>query len=326
MTNKVLITGVNGFVGSHLLDLLVRQKGKGDGEIELFGTIRESSTFENIQHNRSEVELVTCDLVEKQSVLCLIEDIEPDQVYHLAGQSSVKESWNRSFSLVNNNVLGTLNILEALRQNDKVDTRILLACSSEEYGLVSEEAIPVDESVPLHPVSPYAVTKATVDMFGFQYYKSHGVKTIRTRAFNHTGPRRPETYALSDFAKQIVSMEKNGEGESAIHVGNLNAVRDYSDVRDIVRGYQMAMENCEPGEVYNICSERGFAIHELLDRLIELSGTDISIVQDDSRMRPIDVPKLIGDCSKFKQATGWRSRYSIDETLNALLEYWRNNL
>ncbi|MDX1746108.1 MAG: GDP-mannose 4,6-dehydratase, partial [Halobacteriales archaeon] len=230
MVERVLITGISGFVGSHLLDLLV-----GKGDVELYGVIRKSSSVGRIRHHQSEIELVTCDLVDERGVTDVVDSIEPDRIYHLAGQSSVSDSWRRSGSLIDNNIVATVNLLEALRRNGGNGVRILIACSSEEYGLVPKNRLPVDETTPLNPVSPYAVTKAAADMFGFQYYKSFDIDVVRTRSFNHTGPRRPATYALSDFAKQIVSIEFGRAADQTIEVGNLSAIRDYSDVRDIVR-------------------------------------------------------------------------------------------
>jgi len=227
--------------------------------------------------------------------------------------------------MVNNNVVATLNVLEALRVAKYKETRILLACSSEEYGVVSEEDIPINEGTPLKPVSPYGVSKATIDMFGFQYFSSYGTKVIRIRAFNHTGPRREEIYALSNFAKQIAEIERGLRGPN-IYVGNLNVVRDYSDVRDMVRGYELAMEHCEPGDVYNLCSSKGYKIKDLLKILIELSNRKIKIIHDPKRMRPIDLPIIVGDNSKFSMTTSWKPQIGIERTLQDLLDYWRKQL
>jgi GDP-4-dehydro-6-deoxy-D-mannose reductase len=321
MKKRVLITGVSGFVGSHLLDLLASKKAI----YELYGIVRERSPLENIRHNLDSIKLINCDLINQSTVLNVVKEIEPDHIYHLAGESSVKLSWGGALSMVNNNIIASLNILEALRTENHKETRIILACTSEEYGLVSEDDIPIKEETPLKPVSPYAVSKAAMDMFGFQYYVSYHIKVIRIRAFNHTGPRRPATYALSNFAKQIAEIEK-GSKEHRIFVGNLNAIRDYTDVRDIVRGYELAMEHCEPREVYNLCSSRGYKIGELLKMLVGLSKCSIEIVQDEERMRPIDLPIIIGDNSKFVKATSWSPQIGIERTLQDLLDYWRQQL
>lgn len=321
MKNRVLITGVSAFVGSHLLDLLISRGGKYD----LYGIVRERSSLERIEHNLSSIELITCDLVNLSTVFDVIKYVKPHHIYHLAGESSVKLSWGGTLSMVNNNIVATLNILEALRHTDCKETSILLACSSEEYGLVSEKDLPIKEETPLRPVSPYAVAKAAIDMFGFQYYASYGTRVIRIRAFNHTGPRRDEIYALSNFAKQIAEIEK-GIREPKIRVGNLSAVRDYTDVRDIVRGYELAIERCDPGDVYNLCSSKGYKIGDLLEKLIELSTCNISIEKEEARMRPIDLPIIVGDNSKFVKNTSWTPRINISTTLRDLLNYWRERL
>jgi len=321
MKKRVLITGVSGFAGSHLLDLLLSR-----AQIyELYGIVRERSSLDNIRHNLNSIKLLNCDLVNLGTVISFIKQVKPDCIYHLAGVSSVKLSWEGSLSMVNNNVVATLNVLEALRVAKYKETRILLACSSEEYGVVSEEDIPINEGTPLKPVSPYGVSKATIDMFGFQYFSSYGTKVIRIRAFNHTGPRREEIYALSNFAKQIAEIERGLRGPN-IYVGNLNVVRDYSDVRDMVRGYELAMEHCEPGDVYNLCSSKGYKIKDLLKILIELSNRKIKIIHDPKRMRPIDLPIIVGDNSKFSMTTSWKPQIGIERTLQDLLDYWRKQL
>ena len=314
---KVLITGVTGFVGSHLLDLLARNKT----EYKLYGIIREKSSLSKIKHSLDAIELINCDLINSTATFEVIKHVSPDYIYHLAGESSVGLSWNAPQSLINNNITASLNIFEALRILDNTGTRTLLACSSEEYGHISDEEIPITEAVPLRPVSPYAVTKATVDMFGYHYYKSYGMKIIRMRAFNHTGPRRDANYALSNFAKQITEIKK-GLKEKIIYVGNLSAIRDYSDVRDIVRGYKLAIEECTSGEVYNICSSKGYRIKDLLDIMIQQSGCNVKIVQEKKRFRMVDLPIIIGDHSKLSRVNSWSPEISIEGTLQSILDYW----
>ena len=321
MKKRVLITGVSGFTGSHLLDLFVSRKPA----YELYGIVRERSSLEKIRHNVDSIKLLNCDLVNMGTVLNVVKQVEPDYIYHLAGESSVKLSWGGPLSIVNNNIIATLNILEALRAANCSETKILLVCSSEEYGVVSEEDIPIKETAPLQPVSPYGVSKAAIDMFGFQYYCSYGIKAIRVRSFNHTGPRREEIYALSNFAKQIAEVEK-GVREPKIYVGNLDAIRDYSDVRDVVRGYELAIDHCEPGDVYNLCSSKGCKIGDLLGIMIQLSNCSIKIVQDQERMRPIDLPIIVGDNSKFMKIAPWKPRIAIKRTLQDLLDYWRKQV
>ena len=203
-----------------------------------------------------------------------------------------------------------------------IDPVIQIACSSEEYGLVKPKEIPIKETNPLRPLSPYAVSKVAMDYLGYQYYQSYKVRIVRTRGFNNTGPRRGDTFAESNFAKQIALIEK-GKQEPVIHVGNLDASRDYTDVRDMVRAYVLAVEKCDPGEVYNICSGSTIKISEMLKTLLSMTKTKVDIRQDPARMRPSDVPVLLGDNSKFVRKTGWKTDIPFKNTLEDLLNYWR---
>ncbi|OPX17497.1 GDP-mannose 4,6-dehydratase, partial [candidate division WOR-3 bacterium 4484_100] len=216
------------------------------------------------------------------------------------------------------------NLFESVREL-KLDPKIHIAGSSEEYGLVYPEETPIKETNPLRPLSPYAVSKVAQDFLGYQYFKSYGLKIVRTRAFNHTGPRRGDVFVTSNFAKQIVEIEK-GMRPPVIKVGNLNAVRDFLDVRDVVRAYALALEKGVPGEVYNIASGKGIKIKELLERLIKISGVDLKIETDPSRLRPSDVELLIGSPEKFQMATGWKPEIPFDKTLKDLLDFWRKRV
>jgi GDP-4-dehydro-6-deoxy-D-mannose reductase len=207
----------------------------------------------------------------------------------------------------------------------KIDPLIHIAGSSEEYGLVFPEELPIKETNALRPLSPYGVSKVAQDLLAYQYFKSYGLKAVRTRAFNHTGPRRPEVFVTSNFAKQIVEIEK-GKRKPVIYVGNLNAVRDFSDVRDVVRAYSLALDKGVPGEVYNIASGKGLKIQELLDKLVALSNVDLKIEQDTQRLRPADVELLIGSPEKFQKATGWKPEIPFEKTLKDMLNYWRERI
>jgi GDP-4-dehydro-6-deoxy-D-mannose reductase len=202
-------------------------------------------------------------------------------------------------------------------------TRIQLACSSEEYGMVYPDEVPIRETNPLRPLSPYAVSKVAQDMLGYQYWMSWKVDSVRTRGFNHEGPRRGPVFVASDFAKQIADIER-GRKKPVLYVGNLEAKRDFTDVRDMVRAYVMALEKCEPGEVYNICRGRAWSIQEVLDLLLARTKAKIEVKQDPARLRPSDVPILLGDCSKFVKATGWEPTIPFEQTLEDMLEYWRS--
>jgi GDP-4-dehydro-6-deoxy-D-mannose reductase len=222
------------------------------------------------------------------------------------------------------NLVGSVHLFEAVRQAE-CDPVIQIACSSEEYGLVERDQLPITEETPLRPLSPYAVSKVAMDFLGYQYFKSYGLRIIRTRAFNHEGPRRGEAFVTSNFAKQVAEIEA-GIRPPVIHVGNLSAERDYTDVRDIVRAYWAAVEFGKPGEVYNICSGKAYRISSLVDMLIGMSSVKVEIEVDPSRLRPSDVPVLLGDSSKFRAATGWEPLIPFEKTMADLLDYWRERV
>ncbi|MDD5131523.1 MAG: GDP-mannose 4,6-dehydratase [bacterium] len=318
---KCLITGVAGFVGSHMVEFLIKQKGA-----EIFGVDRWYTKKDNINHLLGEFEYLEFDMTDFSSVLKVLEKTRPDKIFHLAAQSFVPTSWNAPAETLNTNIIGQLNIFEAIRQLN-IDPWIQLACSSEEYGMVYPDEVPIKETNQLRPLSPYAVSKVAQDLLGYQYCQSYKLKTIRTRAFNHTGPRRGDNFVTSNFAKQIVEIEK-GKREPVIHVGNLDAKRDFTDVRDIVRGYWLATEKCEPGEVYNICSNTTISIKEMLNTLIGFSKMKdrIKVKEDPARLRPSDVMILYGDNTKFTKQTGWKPEIPFKQTMEDLLNYWREKI
>lgn len=315
---KALITGITGFVGSHLAELLL---SKG---YEVWGIARWRSGVENIEHIKSRLKIIEADLNDAHSFYNAIQKIKPDEIYHLAAQSFVPTSWVAPADTIKTNVIGTINLFEAIRKAG-IDPKIQVACSSEEYGLVKPDEVPIKETHPLRPLSPYGVSKIAQDMLSFQYFKSYGLKIVVTRGFNHSGPRRGEVFVCSNFAKQIAEIEK-GLREAKIKVGNLEAVRDFTDVRDMVKGYNLALEKGIAGERYNICSGKGYKIKEVLDMLLKMADKEIKIEEDPERMRPSDVPILIGDNSKFRKQTGWKPEIPFDKTLKDLLDYWREAL
>ena len=315
---RVLITGITGFVGSHLAEFAL---SKG---VEVYGSIRWRSKKENIDHIIDRLKLIECDLTDLSSVYALIEQSKPDYIFHLAAQSFVPTSWHAPAETMINNIISEVNIFQAVRQQ-KIDPMIHVAGSSEEYGFVKEDELPVKETNPLRPLSPYGVSKIAQDFLGYQYFQSYGLKIIRTRAFNHTGPRRGEVFVVSNFAKQIAEIEK-GLREPIIWVGNLEASRDFTDVRDIVKAYWLALEKCDPGEVYNIASGVSRKIRDVLDLLLSLTHVDVEIRQDPARMRPSDVYILWGDSTKFRQKTGWEPEIPFEKTLQDTLDYWRGKL
>jgi len=313
---RVLITGITGFAGSHLADHCLTVPG-----VDVHGLIRWRSRTENIEHLNGKITLHECDLRDAGSTRDVIEHVRPQFIFHLAAQSFVPTSWRAPSESLTTNVLGQLHIFEAVRKIEH-KCRIQLACSSEEYGMVYPNEFPIKEDNPLRPMSPYGVSKVGQDMLGYQYFMSYKTDVVRTRAFNHTGPRRPPVFVASDFARQIVDVEK-GLRKPVMYVGNLDAVRDFSDVRDVVRAYWLSLEKGKPGEVYNICSGKAWKIRDILDILLGMTSAKIEIRTDETRLRPSDVPVLLGDCSKFKRDTGWQPEIPFEQTLRDIMAYWR---
>ena len=294
-------------------------------EVEIFGTYRWRSPMDNLSEEvLAAVSLVETDLRDAVSVTTTVDQVRPDLIFHLAAQSFVPTSWRSPAETMGTNVTGQIHIFEAIRELE-IDPVVQIACSSEEYGLVLPDEVPIKETNPLRPLSPYAVSKVAQDYLGYQYHQSYGIKAIRTRGFNHTGPRRGEVFVTSNFARQIAEIEA-GKREAVIHVGNLDAVRDFTDVRDMVRGYWLATQKAEPGEVYNLASGRGITIRELLDQLLALSDAEVEIKTDPDRLRPSDVEVLLGDYSKFHQATGWEPEIPFETTLKDTIDYWRQRI
>ena len=316
---RVLITGLTGFVGSHLADYLVSR-----GDVELFGTHRWRSRMDNIEHLRGRITLVECDLRDPTAARRALAAVRPHRVFHLAAQSYVPTSWLMPAETLLPNVQAQLNVFEAVRDLG-LPTQIHIAGSSEEYGLVQPDEVPIREENPLRPLSPYAVSKVAQDLLAYQYWRSYGLHTVRTRGFNHSGPRRGEVFVTSNFARQIAEIEKGLRGP-VIHVGNLESVRDFTDVRDMVRAYWLALEHGEPGAVYNICSGKGYPIRQVLETLLGLAQVTVEIREDPERMRPSDVPVLVGDCSRFRRITGWAPTIPFDTTLADVLGYWRQRV
>lgn len=316
---RLLITGITGFVGSHLAELALSRGA------EVAGALRWRSNTTHIEHIRDRLTLINGDLRDVLSVRMLIEQSRPDAIVHLAAQSFVGASWDAPSETLLTNAVSQTNILEAVRQMQH-PCRVLVIGSSEEYGLVYPDELPVRETNPLRPLSPYAVSKVTQDLMGYQYFKSYGLDIVRTRAFNHSGPRRGDAFATSSFARQIAEAEA-GLREPVVHVGDLKPTRDFSDVRDIVRGYWALLERGTPGEVYNLCSGVDWSIERMLNFLVEHSKLErVEVRPDAARFRPSDVPVLRGSAEKIQQAVGWRPQIPLEQTLVDLLEYWRQQI
>ena len=317
---KALITGITGFAGSHLAEyILAEQPG-----VEVFGTFRWRSRMDNVEHLDGRIRLVEADLRDYTSMHRALEVSRPDVIFHLAAQSFVPSSWNAPSDTIVTNVTGQTNLFEAIRAL-KLDPVVQIACSSEQYGLVLPGETPIQETNPLRPLSPYAVSKVAQDYLGYQYFQSYGLKAVRTRGFNHTGPRRGQVFVTSNFCSQVAAIEL-GLQEPVIRVGNMEAIRDFTDVRDMVRAYWLAVTRAKPGEVYNIATGKGIHIREMLDLVLSFSRVEVKTEVDPARLRPSDVEILIGDSSKFRADTGWEPRIPFEQTVRDLLDYWRKVL
>jgi GDP-4-dehydro-6-deoxy-D-mannose reductase len=311
---RVLITGINGFVGGHLAEHLLAETSW-----QIIGVAREATL--SLATLREHVQLHAADLLDADAVQRLLRETRPDAIFHLAAQAHAPTSFRDPAGTLTTNVLMQLNLFEAVRAA-QLDPTFLIVCTGEEYGAVQPHELPVDEDTPLRPVSPYAVSKVAQDMLAYQYHAAYQLKTIRVRPFNHTGPRQEDRYAPTAFAHQIARIEA-GLQPPTVSVGNLAAQRDFSDVRDVVRAYRLAVEQGEPGAVYNIGSGQAVAIQAILDQLIALSHATIEVQPDPERMRPADVPLIVCDSSRFRQRTGWQPQIPLAQTLHDVLDDFR---
>ncbi len=317
---NILITGITGFAGSHLAEHILAEKPG----VEVHGIVRWRSRRDNIAHLEGKVRLHEADLKDIVSLKKTLAESRPEMIFHLAAQSFVPASWRLPAETFAVNAVGQINLFEAILDL-KLDPRVQIAGSSEEYGHVNPDEVPMKETNPLRPLSPYAVSKVAQDLLGYQYFMSYGLKAVRTRGFNHTGPRRGDVFVTSNFARQIAEIEK-GKRPPVVHVGNLEAKRDFTDVRDIVRAYWLACEKGEPGDVYNIGAGHTIAMKDMLAILLGHSKSKVKVEVDPDRLRPSDVPILYSDCGKFAALTGWKPRIPLETTLKDLLDYWRERV
>lgn len=311
---KSLITGM-GFVGHHLAEYLIN---KQDHRVMGIGVV------DPLMIPKGDFEFKMCDVTEMAQIDNVIKEFSPDNIFHLAAQSSVAKSWQEPRETIDINLYGVYNVLQSVRETGK-PTRIHIACSSDEYGKVKPENMPLTEEHPLMPGSPYALSKVFQDYVGIFFAECAGLSVFRTRAFNHTGPGQAPTFVCSDFARQIAQIEK-GICEPVIKVGNLQARRDFTDVRDVVAAYWAVLDRGQPGEIYNICSGVSIEIAEVLDRLLKMATVEIKVIKDPQRDRPSDIPELRGDYSKVNRVTGWKPEIDFNQTLGDILEYWRKTI
>ena len=312
---RLLVTGAGGFVGGHLVEL-VRREQPGT---EVHGVVLPHGSLSASTARGARV--VEADLDDPAAAAAVLEDVKPDRIVHLAGQSSVHQSWLDPGGTLRTNVLGIVHLLDAARRLG-LRPAVLVVGSAEEYGPVAEAELPIREDAPLRPASPYAVSKVAQGALALLYGPTGGMRVVLTRTFHHTGPGRGEAFAESSFARQLAEIE-TGIRAPVIEVGNLDAVRDFTDVRDVVRAYLLLLEKGEPGRAYNVCSGRGRRLREILDLLLARSSARVEVRVDQARLRPSDVPAQVGDPSRLRAATGWEPRIPLEETLSHLLADWR---
>jgi len=311
---KALITGISGFVGSHLAEYLLAST-----DWQVAGTV--FGPYGNIADLCGRLELYPAELSRLDVMTFILEQSQPDVIFHLAAQPLVSASRRDPWTTLETNIRMQLNVLEGVARI-KPGCRILVVGSSEEYGLVSPEDLPVDEDTPLRPLNPYALSKVAQDLMGLQYHLTHQLHVIRVRPFNHIGPRQRVGFVAPDLASQIAATELDLR-PPVIQVGNLAARRDFSDVRDVVRAYVALITSGQPGQVYNVGAGESHSIQELLDTLLTMSRVPIEVRQDPERMRPSDVPEVICNTTRIRECTGWQTTIPFEQSLQDILEYWR---
>lgn len=311
---KAFITGISGFAGSYLSSYLL-MKGFDVGGTYLF----EDSL--SLIPDKDKLSLHKLNLLDEDRISEALKIEKPDYIFHLAALTSPKKSFENPKDTFNNNISAQLNLFHGVKKHNLDQSKILIISSAEVYGLVSKENLPIDEETPFNPTNPYAVSKLTQDILGLQYYLSNKLRVVRVRPFNHVGPRQAPTFVVSAFAKRIADIEKGKE--KTMKVGNLKSKRDFTDVRDMVKAYLLALEKGKEGDVYNIGSGKSYEISKILEMMTDLARTEIKIEQDPFLMMPADNPELVCNYSKFHKLTGWTAEIPIGKTVKDTLDYWR---
>ena len=312
---NALITGAGGFVGGHLCTYLLEHT-----DWYLTGTVYPHPVERQPEAPR--LRLRFADLRDPEAVQALVAEVEPDYIFHLAAQAFVPTSFADPWDTLENNIRAQLNLLESMRRSGR-QTTMLVVGSNEEYGAPRPNELPFTEESPLRPANPYAVSKVTQDFLGLQYYLAYNLPIVRVRPFNHTGPGQSPRFVIPAFASQIARIEA-GVQPPVVKVGNLAAARDFTDVRDIVRAYHLAVTEGLPGDVYNLASGQARSIQEILNNLLAYAQVPIRVEVDPQRYRPVDVPVAYGSAEKFHQVTGWSLQIPFEQTLQDVLEYWRH--
>ncbi len=316
---RVLITGITGFAGSFLAEPALAQE-----DVEVVGVGLPQAGPGHAGHLLHRLRLFQGSLNDRGFAAEVIAAARPDRVFHLAAQAAPARSFADPGDTLMTNILGQVNLFEeCLAQH--LDPVLLVIGSGDEYGLVRPEDLPIAESTPFRPTSPYAVSKIAQDLLGLQYFLSHRLRCVRVRPFNHIGPRQSDAFVVASFARQVAEAEA-GLTPPVIRVGNLEPARDFTDVRDMVRAYWIAAERGQAGDVYNIGSGRAHRIGDILTALVAMSRAPLTVEVDPARLRPTDVQVTICDAGKFMRATGWRPVIAIEQTLRDVLDYWRQRV
>jgi len=315
---RVLITGICGFAGSHLAQRLLNE-----GHV-VHGIDHPAASAVRLVDIRRQVSLQLADMMDSGKIRAILQSVKPEWIFHLAGQANVGKAWNQREQTLQINIFGGFNVFEATRTWPVASRpRIIVAGSGEQYGLVPREAQPINENTPLLPRTPYAASKACLELLSRQYAAAGEADVVILRLFNHIGPGQALGFAAADFADQIARIELGG-ADPIVRVGNLEAVRDFCDVRDIAQAYIRAAERGMSGAAYNVASGQPVRIRDLLNQLIALARVSIRIEQDPARSRPADVPSIVGDASRFRRDTGWSPSITLHDSLKDVLDYWRS--
>jgi GDP-mannose 4,6-dehydratase len=313
---KIWITGGGGFMGLHLANLLAE---KGDEVLATYYPPEEKNKKIN-----PKVRFEECDVRDKEKVYSILKEFKPEKIFHLAAQSLPTVSWENPWETIETNLIGTVNIFEGVKKL-KLNSKVLVACSSAEYGFVTEKEVPVKESHSLKPLHPYGVSKVGEEMLSYQYFKNFGIKSIPVRIFNTTGPGKTND-VCSDFTRRLIEIEKGINKEKKLSVGNLEARRAITDVRDVIKAFDIALDKASFGEVYNISGEKVYQMKEIVEILRKLVDFEFSVEVDKKLIRPTDEPIIYGDSGKFKKETGWKQEIPLEKTLKDMLDYWREVL
>lgn len=311
---KAFITGISGFAGSYLASHLLKEG------FEVSGTYLFEESL-NLLQDKDELSLHKLNLLDEDRISKVLKIEKPDYIFHLAAVTSPKKSFENPKDTFNNNISAQLNLFQGIKEHNLNHAKILIISSAEVYGLISKENLPIDEETPFNPTNPYAVSKLAQDILGLQYYLSNKFRVVRVRPFNHVGPRQAPAFVVSAFAKRIADIEKGKE--KTMKVGNLKSKRDFTDVRDMVKAYLLALEKGKEGDVYNIGSGKSYEISKILEMMLNLAKTEIKTEQDSSLIMPVDNPELVCNYSKFHKLTGWTPQIPIWKTIKDTLDYWR---